>query len=86
VLTLSPQVGELLLQATPSQDLKEALQKGLRDDVERIKLAALAAESSRFEAKWKSPLPSVADIARPGPIAADQRATCQENCSLKNDD
>jgi hypothetical protein len=31
MLTLSPQVGELLLQATQSQDLEEALQKVLRE-------------------------------------------------------
>ena len=31
MLTLSPQVGELLLQATQSQDLEEALQKVLQD-------------------------------------------------------
>jgi hypothetical protein len=38
MLTLSPQVGELLLQATQSQDLEEALQKVLRDYVD-LKLA-----------------------------------------------
>jgi hypothetical protein len=51
MLTLSPQVGELLLQATQSQDLDEALQKVLWDYVE-LKLAALAAEISRLEEKW----------------------------------
>jgi hypothetical protein len=51
MLTLSPQTGELLLQATESQDLEEALQKVLRDYVE-LKLAALSADISRLEGKW----------------------------------
>ena len=51
MLTLSPQLGELLLQATESQDLEEALHKVLRDYVE-LKLAALSAEISRLEEKW----------------------------------
>jgi hypothetical protein len=51
MLTLSPQVGELLLQATQSQDLEEALQKVLRDYVD-LKLAALYTEISRLEEKW----------------------------------
>jgi len=54
MLTLSPQVGELLLQATQSQDLEEALQKVLRDYV-GLKLAALSAEISRLEGKWGWP-------------------------------
>ncbi len=48
MLTLSPQVGELLLQATQSQDLEEAPQKVLRDYI-NLKLAALSAEISRLE-------------------------------------
>jgi len=51
MLTLSPQVGELLLQATQSQDLEEALQKVLRDYVD-LKLAALSAKISRLEGQW----------------------------------
>ena len=51
MLTLSPQVGELLLQATQSQDLEEALQKVLRDYVE-LKLAALSTEIHRLEEQW----------------------------------
>jgi hypothetical protein len=43
MLALSPQVSELLLQATQSQDVEEALQKVLRDYVD-LKLAALSAE------------------------------------------
>ena len=54
MLTLSPQVGELLLQATQSQDVEEALQKVLRDYVD-LKLAALSAETSRLEEKWGCP-------------------------------
>ena len=54
MLTLSPQVGELLIQATQSQDLEEALQKVLRDYVD-LKLAALSAEISRLEGKWGCP-------------------------------
>jgi hypothetical protein len=46
MLTLSPQMGELLLQATESQDLEEALQKVLRDYVE-LKLAALSVPDAR---------------------------------------
>ena len=45
---LSPQVGELLLQVTQSQDLDEALQKVLRDYIE-IKVATLSAEIRHFE-------------------------------------
>ena len=47
MLTLSSQVGELLLQATQSQDLEEALQKVLRDYVD-LKLAALSAEIEKL--------------------------------------
>lgn len=54
MLTLSPQVGELLLQATQSQDLDEALQKVLRDYIE-LKLAALSTEISCLETKWGCP-------------------------------
>jgi hypothetical protein len=52
MLTLSPQVGELLLQATQSQDLDEALHKVLREYLD-LKLAALAAEMRHFETKWE---------------------------------
>jgi mannose-1-phosphate guanylyltransferase len=48
---LSPQVGELLLQVTQSQDLDEALQKVLRDYIE-LKVATLSAEIRHFEEKW----------------------------------
>ena len=48
---LSPQVGELLLQVTQSQDLDEALQKVLRDYIE-LKVAALSADICHFEEKW----------------------------------
>jgi len=48
---LSPQVGELLLQVTQSQDLDEALQKVLRDYIE-IKVATLSAEIRHFEERW----------------------------------
>jgi hypothetical protein len=51
MLTLSPQVGELLLQATQSQDLEEALHKVLRDYLD-LKLASLTAEISCLEEKW----------------------------------
>src|SRR5216684_9420785 len=54
MLTFSPQVGELLLQATQSQDLDEALQKVLRDYI-NLKLAALSAEISRLEGQWGCP-------------------------------
>jgi hypothetical protein len=54
MLTVSPQVGEILLQATQSRDLDEALHKILREYLD-LKLAALATEISRFEAKWKCP-------------------------------
>jgi hypothetical protein len=49
--TFSPRVGELLLQATQSQDLEQALQKVLRDYIE-LKLAALSAEIGRLEEQW----------------------------------
>lgn len=51
---LSPQVGELLLKATHSQDLDEALHKVLREYLD-LKLSALAAEISRLEAQWRCP-------------------------------
>lgn len=54
MLTLTPQVGELLLQATQSQDLEEALHKVLGEYLD-LKLASLAAEISRFEEKWGCP-------------------------------
>jgi hypothetical protein len=54
MLKLSPQVGELLLLATQSQDLEEALRKVLRDYVD-LKLAALSTEISRLEGKWGYP-------------------------------
>jgi hypothetical protein len=52
MLALSPQVAELLLQATQSQDLEEALHKVLREYLE-LKLASLAAEISLLENKWE---------------------------------
>jgi len=54
MLTLSPQVGELLLKATHSQDLDEALHKVLRDYLD-LKLNSLSAEISRLEEKWGGP-------------------------------
>ncbi|MBI3798551.1 MAG: hypothetical protein HY268_16510 [Deltaproteobacteria bacterium] len=51
MLTLSPQVGDLLLRATHSQDLDEALHKVLRDYLD-LKLDALSAEIRRLEEKW----------------------------------
>ena len=53
MLTLSPQVGELLLEATQSQDLEEAFRKVLRDYLE-LKVAALSADIGRFEEQWGS--------------------------------
>ena len=47
-------MGELLLQATQSQDLEEALQKVLWDYF-YIKLAALSAEISRLEGQRGCP-------------------------------
>lgn len=52
MLTLSPQVGELLLKATHSQDLDEALHKVLRDYLD-LKLRALSAEIHQLEEKWE---------------------------------
>ncbi len=52
MLTLSPQVGELLLKATQSQDLDEALHKVLRDYLD-LKLNSLSTEISRLEGKWR---------------------------------
>jgi hypothetical protein len=54
MLALTPQVGELLLHATRSQDLEEALHKVLREYLD-LKLASLTAEISRFEEKWGYP-------------------------------
>ena len=51
MLTLSPQVGELLLKATHSQDLEEALRKVLREYLD-LKLDSLSAEISHLEGKW----------------------------------
>lgn len=51
MLTVSPQVGELLLQATQSQDLEEALHKVLREYL-ALKLRALSADIRRFEEQW----------------------------------
>ena len=51
MLTVSPQVGELLLQATQSQDLDEALHKVLREYFD-LKLHALSADIHRFEEHW----------------------------------
>jgi hypothetical protein len=48
---LSPQVGELLLKATHSQDLDEALHKVLQDYLV-LKLSSLSAEIRRLETKW----------------------------------
>lgn len=51
MLTLSPQVGELLLKATHSQDLDESLHKVLRDYLD-LKLRALASDIHQLEEKW----------------------------------
>ena len=51
MLTVSPQVGELLLQATQSVDLEEALHKILREYLD-LKIASLSADISRLEKKW----------------------------------
>jgi hypothetical protein len=51
MLALSPQVGELLLKATQSQDLDEALHKILRDYLD-LKLSSLSAEIGRLAEKW----------------------------------
>ena len=51
MLTLSPQVGDLLLKVTHSQDLEEALHKVLREYLD-LKIDSLAAEISRLEEKW----------------------------------
>src|SRR5262245_140484 len=48
MLAVSPQVGELLLQATQSQDLDETLHKVLREYL-ALKLHALSADIRRFE-------------------------------------
>lgn len=54
MLTVSPQVGELLLQATQSQDLDEALHKVLREYLD-LKLHTLSANIHRFEEQWGCP-------------------------------
>ena len=51
MVALSPQVGELLLQATQSSDLEEAFHKVLREYLE-LKLAVLDAEIGLLEKKW----------------------------------
>ena len=51
-MALSPQVGELLLQATQSQDLEEALHKVLHEYLD-LKLASLNAEIGLLEKKWQ---------------------------------
>lgn len=51
MLQLSPQVGMLLLKATQSQDLDEALHKVLREYLD-LKLDTLAVEIRRLEAQW----------------------------------
>jgi len=51
MLNLSPQVGELLLKVTHSQDLEEALHKVLRNYLD-LKLSSLSAEIIRLEGKW----------------------------------
>ena len=56
MLARSPQVGELLLQATQSQDLEEALHKVLREYLD-LKLASLNAEISMLEKKWEYSFP-----------------------------
>jgi hypothetical protein len=50
MVALSPQVGELLLPATQSQDLEEALHKVLHEYLD-LKLASLDAEDSMLEKK-----------------------------------
>ncbi len=54
MLTLSPQVADLLLQATQSQDLEEALHKVLRDYLD-LKVASLSAEIGLLEGRWGCP-------------------------------
>lgn len=53
MLTLSPRVGELLLEVTQSQDLEEAFWKVLRDYVD-LKVASLSADIDQLEEKWGS--------------------------------
>jgi hypothetical protein len=50
-MTVSPRIGELLLQATQCQDLEEALWKILREYLD-LKLASLSADISHLEGKW----------------------------------
>jgi chaperonin cofactor prefoldin len=52
MLTLSPQVGDLLLKVTQSQDLEEALHKVLREYLD-LKFSSLSAEISRLQERWK---------------------------------
>ncbi len=54
MLNLSPQVGELLLKVTRSQDLDEALHKVLKDYLD-LKLSSLSTAIARFEEKWGCP-------------------------------
>jgi hypothetical protein len=56
MVALSPQVGELLLQATQSEDPEEALHKVLREYLD-LKLAALDAEIGMLEKKWECSFP-----------------------------
>lgn len=63
MLALSPQVGDLLLQATQSQDLEEAIHKVLREYF-HLKLASLAAEIDLFEKKWGGHFPEFRDKTR----------------------
>jgi len=51
MVALSPRVAELLLQATQSQDLEEALHKVLRDYLD-LKFASLSVETNHLEKKW----------------------------------
>ena len=60
MLTLSPQVADLLLQATQSQDLEEALHKVLRDYL-NLKVASLSAKIGLLEGKWGSPFAEFRD-------------------------
>jgi hypothetical protein len=49
--SLSPQIGEMLLQATHSHDLDEALHKVLREYLD-LKLNALSSDIRQMEDKW----------------------------------
>jgi hypothetical protein len=63
MVALSPQVGELLLQATQSQDLEEAFHKVLREYLD-LKLAALDAEISMLAKKWECSFPEFREKAK----------------------